>query len=173
MSDDTPRFTFLGKLVSLLLVAGLVYYGVVLARQRGWWPGSKGGRAGGAGGGEEQGSAAEVIDVQAEVPRLAPPAPYQMKDDTVVIEISEYAGYAGLIAANGGLEPNPNSVFAQNGGFKLKLTISEDESWSALNAGQDGRVGHHGGRARRVRVAVQGPWCRRRSASRAAPTASW
>ena len=36
---------------------------------------------------------------------------------------SEYAGYAGLIAANGGLAPNPSSVFAKHG-FQVKLTIS-------------------------------------------------
>ena len=136
MSGDTPRFTFLGKFVSLLLVAGLVWYGVVLARQRGWWPGSSAG--GGTGGATSSGgeSSAEVVDVQASVPRLAPPAPYQMKGDTVVVEISEYAGYAGLIAANGGLAPNSNTIFARDGHFVLKLTISEEESWSALNSGQ-------------------------------------
>ncbi|HEY7685752.1 MAG TPA: phosphate ABC transporter substrate-binding/OmpA family protein [Gemmatimonadales bacterium] len=132
---DAPRFTFFGKLVSFLLVAGLIGYGVYLARQRGWWPGSaSGGESGGSGDGG--GGTAEVVDVQLEVPRLAPAAPYQMKGDTVVVEISEYAGYAGLIAANGGLAPNPNSVFAREGKFLLKLTMSEEESWSALNAGQ-------------------------------------
>ncbi len=135
MNGDAPRFTVFGKLVSFLLVAGLIGYGVYLARQRGWWPGS--GSGGGSGGsGDGGGGAAEVVDVQQEVPRLAPPAPYQMKGDTVVVEISEYAGYAGLIAANGGLAPNPNSVFAREGKFLLKLTMSEEESWSALNAGQ-------------------------------------
>jgi len=105
MNGDAPRFTVFGKLVSFLLVAGLIGYGVYLARQRGWWPGS--GSGGGSGGSRDGGgAAAEVVDVQLEVPRLAPPAPYQMKGDTVVVEISEYAGYAGLIAANGGLAPN-------------------------------------------------------------------
>ena len=59
------------------------------------------------------------------------PAPFVLKDNIVPIEISEYAGYAGLIVANGGLEPTENSVFFKNHGFKVKLTISEDESWSA------------------------------------------
>jgi NitT/TauT family transport system substrate-binding protein len=59
-----------------------------------------------------------------------------MKDNIVPIEISEYAGYAGLIAANGGLEPTENSVFFKNGGFKVKLTVSEDESWGDLNQGK-------------------------------------
>jgi NitT/TauT family transport system substrate-binding protein len=60
----------------------------------------------------------------------------QITDNIVAIEISEYAGYAGLIAANGGLEPNENSVFFKEHGFKVKLTVSEDEDWSQLNEGK-------------------------------------
>jgi NitT/TauT family transport system substrate-binding protein len=78
---------------------------------------------------------AEVAPLQLEVPRLAPSAAHQLKDNIVPIEISEYAGYAGLIAANGGLEPSEHSVFFRNGGFKVRLTVSEEESWSALNSG--------------------------------------
>ena len=74
--------------------------------------------------------------MQVAVPTLAPPAPVTIKDNIVPIEISEYAGYAGLIAANGGLEPTENSVFFKNHGFKVKLTISEDENWSELNQGK-------------------------------------
>ena len=44
-------------------------------------------------------------DVQLEVPKLAPPAAFQLKDNTVTVEISEYAGYGGLIVANGGSTP--------------------------------------------------------------------
>ena len=51
---------------------------------------------------------------------MSPPAPVQIKDNIVPIEISEYAGYAGLIAANGGLDPTENSVFFKNHGFKVQ-----------------------------------------------------
>ncbi len=74
--------------------------------------------------------------MKVDVPTLSPPAPVQIKDNIVPIEISEYAGYAGLIAANGGLDPTENSVFFKNHGFKVKLTISEDENWSELNEGK-------------------------------------
>jgi NitT/TauT family transport system substrate-binding protein len=60
------------------------------------------------------------------------------KDGTIDVEISEYAGYAGLIAANRGLDPSEESVFWKNGGLKVRLTISEDESWSELNEGKIG-----------------------------------
>ena len=127
-----PRFTLLGKLLSVVLVVGLIGLGAFMVlRSRTSSPGATGGVTE-----QPEGSAPEVSDVQVEVPKLAPPAPYQIKDNIIPVEISEYAGYAGLIAANGGLEPNDNSVFAKQHGFKIKLTISEDENWSELNEGK-------------------------------------
>lgn len=79
---------------------------------------------------------AELVETRTEVPRLLAPAAYEMKDGVVVIELSEYAGYAGLIVANGGLAPNPDSLFAKKHGFQLKIVLSEEESWSALNSGK-------------------------------------
>lgn len=79
---------------------------------------------------------AELVETRTEVPRLKPPAEYKLKDGIAEIELSEYAGYAGLIAANNGLAPSNDSIFFKKHGFKVKLTISEEESWSALNSGQ-------------------------------------
>ena len=128
--NDRPRFTVLGKAISFLLVIGLVALGAFML-MRGGGPAAPGGDAAGAEGGEPA-----VSEIQVEVPRLSPPAPFNYKDNIVPIEISEYAGYAGLIAANGGLDPTENSVFFRNHGFKVKLTVSEDESWSELNEGK-------------------------------------
>ena len=125
-----PRFTPLGKLLSILLVVGLVVLGAyMIVGQRSAGDSVEGGAE------PADGGSSEVAEVQIEVPRLAPAAPFQLKDNIIPIEISEYAGYAGLIAANGGLEPNDSSVFAKHG-FKVKLTISEDENWSELNEGK-------------------------------------
>ena len=124
---NQPRFTALGKLVSILLVAGLVTLGAYMIL----------GRTGGTTDGpQESGGEPEVQQVQVEVPKLSAPAAFQFKDNVVPIEISEYAGYAGLIAANGGLDPNENSLFFKNHGFKVRLTVSEDENWSELNEGK-------------------------------------
>jgi NitT/TauT family transport system substrate-binding protein len=128
--NDQPKFTALGKLVSILLVAGLVALGVYMIRGR-----MGGGAPGGPEATESEGAPA-VQEVKVEVPKLSPPAPFLLKDNTVPIEISEYAGYAGLIAANGGLDANENSLFFKNHGFKVKLTVSEDETWSELNEGK-------------------------------------
>jgi NitT/TauT family transport system substrate-binding protein len=128
--SDRPRFTFLGWIASLVLIVGLVALGVYMLMPGGDQT-APGEPAEGGGG-----DAPAVSEVQVEVPRLSPPAPFNYKDGIVPIEISEYAGYAGLIAANGGLDPSESSVFFRNHGFKVKLTISEDESWSELNEGK-------------------------------------
>jgi NitT/TauT family transport system substrate-binding protein len=129
--SDQPRFTVLGKLVSTILVLGLVALGVyMIQRNRGAAPAAPETAT------EGTPATAEVTGVKAEVPRLSPPAAFQFKDNIVPIEISEYAGYAGLIAANGGLEPTENSLFFKNHGFKVRLTISEDEDWSEFNEGK-------------------------------------
>jgi NitT/TauT family transport system substrate-binding protein len=78
----------------------------------------------------------EISELKTSVNRLAPAAPNQPKENTLLVEISEYAGYAGLVAANGGLEPNDNSIFSKKYGFKVKLVVSEEESWDKLNSGQ-------------------------------------
>src|SRR5687767_6512188 len=130
---DQPRFTALGKFISILLVAGLVTLGVYMLRG-GFGSGDNPSSATSDAGPE--GGAPEVTEVKVEVPKLSPPAPFPFKDNIVPIEISEYAGYAGLIAANGGLEPTENSYFFKNHGFKVRLTISEDEDWSELNEGK-------------------------------------
>ncbi len=129
--NGQPRFTILGKLFSVVLVLGLIGLGVYMIRSRSAAGPSESPAAEKSGGGT-----AEVTEVKVEVPRLSPPAPFVLKDNIVPIEISEYAGYSGLIAANGGLEPTENSVFFKNHGFKVRLTIKEDENWSELNEGK-------------------------------------
>jgi NitT/TauT family transport system substrate-binding protein len=129
--SDHPRFTALGKFISILLVAGLVMLGVYMIQRTG-----TGGDSATPAEPRSPGGSTEVAELQVEVPRLSPPAPFVLKDNIVPIEISEYAGYAGLIAANGGLDPTENSYFFKNHGFKVRLTISEDEDWSELNEGK-------------------------------------
>src|SRR6185437_6409129 len=78
----------------------------------------------------------EVVETLNETPTLPPPTAYQPTNNTVIVELSEYAGYAGFIAANGGLEPNTNSIFFKKHSFLVHLTMSEEESWPALNSGK-------------------------------------
>lgn len=141
-----PRPTFLGRLLTFVLIAGLIGGGLYMVRdqlpleqlglgdllgEKSATPSNDPSEAADATADGESG----VVEVMAEVPRLDAAAPYEPVGGVVEIEISEYAGYAGLVAANGGLAPNENSLFTRNGGFKVKLTVSEEESWSKLNRG--------------------------------------
>src|SRR3712207_2584778 len=100
--------TKLGKLLFTLVFLALVIFGVSK-----WWnrlapknlPKTLRPEA------RQDASAVELATTQSEVPKLVAPGAYTAKDPNVVeIELSEYAGYAGLIVANGGLEPNENSI---------------------------------------------------------------
>src|SRR6185369_6006480 len=76
------------------------------------------------------------VEPSAGSPQIEAAAAYVPKNNVVEIDISEYAGYGGLIVANGGLDPNPDSFFAKEYGFKVKISKSEDETWSPLNNGR-------------------------------------
>lgn len=131
------RFTPLGRLISILMIAGLIAAGVYMIRGGSSDQSAKDGKAGPSGGeSSSSGPAPEVQEAKLEVPSLDAAAPYTPKDNTIDLEISEYAGYAGLIAANGGLAASENSLFFKNHGFKVKLTVSEEESWGPLNSGK-------------------------------------
>ena len=119
-----------GKLVFTILFLAIVGFGVTK-----WWPklkpGAPGPRAAVA-----SAAAEKLTETHTEIPRIDAPGLYQSKGGIVDIELSQYAGYAGIIVANGGLEPNENSVFAKKYGFKVRIKLSEEESWSALNSGK-------------------------------------
>jgi len=80
--------------------------------------------------------ASEVVETLIDTPKLPPATAYQPKDNVVDVELSEYAGYSGFIAANGGLAPSENSIFFKKHGFKVSIRLSEEESWPALNTGK-------------------------------------
>jgi NitT/TauT family transport system substrate-binding protein len=122
----------LGKLLTALMIFGLIGIGGYLI----WKPSGPAASAPEPAGPAEPPASDKEVDAKTEVPALDRAGAYVPKDGTLEIELSEYAGYAGLIAANGGLAPSENSVFFKKHGFKVKLTLSENESWSALNSGK-------------------------------------
>jgi NitT/TauT family transport system substrate-binding protein len=133
-----------GNLITLLLLVGIVGLGAWL------WLGKKSespaeapsptaeapGPQPATGVAAPEGEAPVPIEPVVGTPTLEMANAYVPKDNTIRIDISEYAGYGGLIVANGGLEPNDDSIFAKQHGFKVRITVSEDETWSALNNGQ-------------------------------------
>jgi NitT/TauT family transport system substrate-binding protein len=79
---------------------------------------------------------ADFIEPLTTCPLLPPAGTYIAKDNTLDLELSEYAGYAGIVVANGGLDPSENSYFFRKHGFKVRIKLSEEESWPALNTGR-------------------------------------
>ena len=125
-----------GKLLTIVLVLGLLGLGGWLVskdmlKQGGDSPLSS--LPSSLGGGVAVPEPAEPVTG---TPVLQSAAPYEMKNNIIDIDMSEYAGYGGLIVANGGLAPNPESIFAKQYGFQLRLSKGESEEWSALNNGQ-------------------------------------
>jgi len=130
-----------GNIITLLLLVGIIGLGAYL------WLGKKGDgtesastsgtpKSQSTGKASSGGQAPAPIEPVTGSPTLEAAATYVPKDGVLQIDISEYAGYGGLIVANGGMEPNPDSFFAKEYGFKVKITQSESETWSALNNGR-------------------------------------
>jgi NitT/TauT family transport system substrate-binding protein len=155
MTNPTPAaggLTFAGKLVVFLFIlaclggAGYLFFGKSLMNKQQAWntaiqnPVSPTGASASPGNTATPApatfDAAEIVPAQTTTPKLPPAVAYMPTNNVVDIELSQYAGYAGLIAANNGLEPNDDSYFAKKYGFKVRIRLSEEESWPALNTGK-------------------------------------
>lgn len=132
------RGSAIGNLITFVLLLGLIGLGVYLlvGRDKGAEEGTTATTQQADRPSAPAGDAPEPIEPVDGTPSLEAAATYTPKDGVLQIDISEYAGYGGLIVANGGLEPNPDSLFAKEYGFKVKITMSEDETWSPLNNGR-------------------------------------
>jgi NitT/TauT family transport system substrate-binding protein len=140
ITGSRSRGSAAGNIITLLLLVGIIGLGVYLWLGKGakdeptaTTPGSPATTAAKA---EPDGDAPVPIEPVVGTPPLEAAATYTPKDGTLQIDISEYAGYGGLIVANGGLEPNAESFFAKEYGFKVKISMSESETWSPLNNGR-------------------------------------
>ena len=139
-SNNSQTGSALGNVITLLLLLALVGIGVyMVVNKKGSAPASEQTQSTAApkpAAGEADADAPSPIEPVDGTPPLEAAATFTPKDNVLLIDISEYAGYGGLIVANGGLEPNPDSFFAKEYGFKVKISKSEDETWSPLNNGR-------------------------------------
>jgi NitT/TauT family transport system substrate-binding protein len=141
MTPSAPRQrgSAAGKFITVLLVLGLLGLGAWLVSGD-MLGGSDNAPASGsntrAAASAPSGDAPEPIEPLTGLPQLDAAAAYTPTNGIIDIDISEYAGYAGLIVANGGLAPNPESIFAREHGFQVRLKLSEEEGWSKLNNGR-------------------------------------
>jgi NitT/TauT family transport system substrate-binding protein len=140
ISRSRLRGSTAGNLVTLLLLVGIIGLGVYLWLGKGTkdqpTAAAPANTTTAVDKGEADAGAPVPIEPVVGTPALEAAATYTPKDGVLQIDISEYAGYGGLIVANGGLEPNPESFFAKEYGFKVKISKSESETWSPLNNGR-------------------------------------
>ncbi|MCC7461065.1 MAG: OmpA family protein [Gammaproteobacteria bacterium] len=141
MVRSRQRGALAGNVVTILLLAGIIALGAWL------WLGRKGDapQTGGnsaatvaqrGGGSQADADAPQPIEPVTGTPTLEAVNAYAPRDNILRIDISEYAGYGGLIVANGGLAPNPASIFARDYGFQVQISMSEGETWGPLNNGR-------------------------------------
>lgn len=133
MTANRSSGSGVGRVLSILLILSLIATALYVFKRSGDSSSPHSGDQDDSG---ETVSLEGLTETQRSVPALTPPGPYVPKDNIVDLDISEYAGYAGLLLANNGLEPTENSVFFRNHGFKVRITVSEENNWGALNSGK-------------------------------------
>jgi len=141
MVSSRQRGSVAGNIITLLLLLGIVGLGLWLwlgkkAEAPDTGTGTTPAQQTDGGGDKPAGDAPEPIEPVTGTPTLEAANTFVPKDNILRIDISEYAGYGGLIVANGGLDPNPDSIFAKEYGFQVQISMSEDETWGPLNNGK-------------------------------------
>jgi NitT/TauT family transport system substrate-binding protein len=134
MADQPARLTPFGKLISIVLILGLIGVGGYIVMKRG------------TGGKPLVGGIAEVPETEAPdtsgvttvkeykyVPADRLPAvkgvsqyKWDEKDKILRFSYNVWAGWLPVIAANHGTKPNPDSIFAKKYGFKVDMVLMDD-----------------------------------------------
>ncbi len=143
MSLRHSRGSAAGNIITLLLLVGIIGLGawLWLGKKEESKPASEAQNTSApakadSGVAKPEGDAPVPIEPVTGTPTLEAANTFVPKDNVLRIDISEYAGYGGLIVANGGLEPNADSFFAKEYGFKVAISMSENETWGPLNNGK-------------------------------------
>jgi NitT/TauT family transport system substrate-binding protein len=133
----------------ILVVLALVGLGLYQAREWIFPKGTETGQIepGDLKGGPEAPDAAGVTTVKeykyvptAVLPPVKGVASYKpLQDKTVVMGLNVWAGWAPIFYANGGSDPNPESLFAKKYGFKVAIKIIDSPS-ASINAFASGDI---------------------------------
>ena len=137
MAEEQARLTIAGKLISILLVLGLIGTGIYVVSRRGI----------GGGGSSSGGSGAQKrLRRKRPIPRESPPSAntstcrstnfppsrassqykWDAKEKILRFSYNVWAGWLPVIAANRGTKPNAESVFSKKYGFKVEMVLMDD-----------------------------------------------
>ena len=135
MADQPSRLTPLGKLISIVLILGLIGFGLYIVMKRG----SGGKILPGAQESEtietEAADTAGVTTVKEykyvpadKLPAVKGVSQYRWDPQEKIVRFSYnvWAGWLPVIAANHGTKPNPDSIFAKKYGFKVEMVLMDD-----------------------------------------------
>src|SRR5437773_9438988 len=136
MPEEGARLTALGKIISVVLVLGLVGLGVYGVARRSMGPGGRQGEPGSAEAPQSEAPDATGVTTVKEykyVPadRLPPVkgvSQYKWNANEKVLRFSYnvWAGWLPVIAANHGTKPNAESVFSKKYGFNVEIVLMDD-----------------------------------------------
>jgi NitT/TauT family transport system substrate-binding protein len=139
MPEQQARLTLAGKLLSVLLILGLILVGVYVVGRRGI-------PVGGGGGGSTPGGTTEAPRTEApdtkgvttvseykyvpgdRLPAVKGVSQYKWNANDKVLRFSYnvWSGWLPVIAANRGTKPNTDSVFSKKYGFKVEMVLMDD-----------------------------------------------
>jgi len=134
MAEEQARLTVAGKLISILLILGLIGVGAYVVSKRG------------IGGGSSPAPAAEGPQTEApdtkgvttvseykyvpgdRLPAVKGTSQYKWDPNQKVLRFSYnvWSGWLPVIAANHGTKPNADSVFSKKYGFKVEMVLMDD-----------------------------------------------
>jgi NitT/TauT family transport system substrate-binding protein len=134
MAEQQARLTVTGKLISLVLILGLIGTGIYVVKRRG----IGGGSSSGTGSDAPQTEAPDTAGVTTvkeykyvpgdRLPPVKGVSQYKWDANQKVLRFSYnvWAGWLPVIAANHGTKPNAESVFSKKYGFKVEMVLMDD-----------------------------------------------
>ncbi len=134
MADQPARLTPFGKIISVLLILGLIGVGGYIVMKKG-----TGGKP--LIGGSTEAPETEAPDTSGvttvkeykyvpgeRLPAVKGVSQYKWDENQKILKFSYnvWAGWLPVIAANHGTKPNPDSIFAKKYGFKVDMILMDD-----------------------------------------------
>ncbi len=136
MAEEGSRLTALGKVLTILLILGLVGLGIFVTLRKSQGPGARSGGSGGAEAPQSEAPDATGVTTVKEykfIPADRLPAvkgvsqyKWNAKDKVLRFSYNVWAGWLPVIAANHGTKPNSDSVFQKKYGFRVEMVLMDD-----------------------------------------------
>src|SRR5438034_890838 len=135
MAEERARLTIVGKLISILLILGLIGTGIYVVGRRGI---GGGGSSSSPGAEAPQSEATDTKGVTTvseykyvpgdKLPAVKGVSQYKWDAAQKILRFSYnvWGGWLPVIAANHGTKPNPDSVFAKKYGFRVEMVLMDD-----------------------------------------------